>query len=61
MYWLMCRTVGSGLRGASLAEIRFTDLDFADDAVIFAENMQSLVKSLAALSQDLESVGLQVS
>ena len=39
------------LREALFGEEGFTDLDFAGDAVIFAENMQSLVESLAALSQ----------
>ena len=42
-------------------EERFTDLNFADDAVIFAENMQSLVESLTALNQESESLGLRVS
>ena len=32
---------------------RFTDLDFADDAFIFAENMQSLVESLSQESGSL--------
>ena len=42
---------------ASFGEKRFTDLDFADDAVIFAEKMQSL----AALCQESESLGLRAS
>ena len=57
----MGRTGGSGLRLISLGEERFTDLDFADDAITFAENMQSLVKSLTALSQESENLGLRVS
>ena len=61
MVWLLYGTFGSGLRGAFFGEERFTDLDFADDAVIFAENMQSLVESLAALSQESESLGLRAS
>ena len=43
---------------ASFGMERFTDLDFADDAFIFAENMQSLVESL---SQESGSLGLRVS
>ena len=35
MDWMMGCTVGSGLRGTSFGEERFTDLDFAEDAVIF--------------------------
>ena len=57
----MGRTGGSGLRLISLGEERFTDLYFADDAIIFADNMQSLVKSLTALSQESENLGLRVS
>ena len=54
MDWLMgCR--------ASFGEERFTDLDFADDAAIFAENMQSLVECLTVLSQKSGSLGLRVS
>ena len=60
MDWLLGRRVGSGLWGASFGEERFTDLDFADDAVIFAMNMQSLFESLAALSQDSERLRLIV-
>ena len=57
MDWWMGRTVGSGLRRAWFGEKRFADLDFADDAVIFAENMQSLVEPLNTLSQERESLG----
>ena len=61
MVWLMSRTIGSRLRGESFGKERFTDLDFANDAVIFTLNMQSLVESLAALSEESESLGLRVS
>ena len=54
MDWLMGCIVGSGLEGALFVEKRFTDLDFEDDAVIFAENVKTLVDSLAALSQESE-------
>ena len=47
--------------GSSCQEERFTDLDSAHGAVIFAENMQSLVEPLVALSQESESLGLRVS
>ena len=57
----MGRTVNRGFRGASIGEVGFTDLDFADDAVIFAETMQDLVLFLEALSQEAESLGLRVS
>ena len=61
MNWLIGRTVDSGFRGASFGEERFTDLEFADDAVSFAENMPCLVKSLATLCQESRSLGLLVS
>ena len=48
-------------RGALFSEERFTDLNFADDAVIFAEYMQSLVESLTALNQESGSLGFRVS
>ena len=58
---LIGRTVDSGFRGALFGEERFKDLEFADDAVSFAENMPSLVKSLATLSQEWESLRLRFS
>ena len=36
---IMGRTIDQGFQGASFDEVRFTDLDFADEAVIFAETM----------------------
>ena len=42
----MGRTVSSSSPGESFGDERFTDLDFADDAVIFAETMEVLVASL---------------
>ena len=43
--------VRRGFSGASLSDERFTDLDFADDAVIFAETMQELTGFLEALQR----------
>ena len=39
----------------------FTELDFSDDTVIFAETMESLVLFLKAHSKKSEHIGLQVS
>ena len=61
MDWILERTDGTGSLGASFGDERFTDLDFADDAVIFAETLESLVSSLDVLSQESESLGLRVS
>ena len=59
MDWLMGRIVGSGVKRAMFVQKRFTDLDFADDAVInFVGNVKNLVDSLAALSQESETASL---
>ena len=61
MDWVLGRTVEQGFRGASFGNEVFTDLDFADDAVIFAETLDSLVLFLEALSKESKHLGLQVS
>ena len=61
MDWIMGSTVGHGFSGASLGDERFTDLDFADDAVIFAETMQELTGFLDALSGESGRLGLRIS
>ena len=45
----------------SFCGVRFTDLDLADDAVVFAESLDSLVTTLEALSRESAALGLQVS
>ena len=47
--------------GVSFATVRFTDLDFADDAVIFAETTAGLAGALDLLSKGADPLGLQVS
>ena len=42
MDWIIGSTVGRGFSGASLGDERFTDLELADDAVIFGDTMQKL-------------------
>ena len=44
-----------------LTSFRLQDLDFADDAVIFAETIEVLVAYLNELSKESESLGLRVS
>ena len=61
MDWIMGSTVRHGFSGASLGDERFTDLDFADDAVIFAETMQELTGFLDALSGESGRLGLRIS
>ena len=45
----------------SFATVRITDLDFADDAVIFAETTKVLAGALDTLSEEAEPLGLRVS
>uniref|UniRef100_A0A3B3Q2F2 Ig-like domain-containing protein n=1 Tax=Paramormyrops kingsleyae TaxID=1676925 RepID=A0A3B3Q2F2_9TELE len=47
--------------GASVGEERFTDFDFVDDAVIFAESMEALIRAPKRLSEGSECLGLRVS
>ena len=57
----MGRAVESASAGAFIGDERFTDLDFADDAVIFAESFEVLVRSLEELSNESECLGLRLS
>ena len=57
----MGHTVSSSSPGASFGGEKFTDLDFADGAVIFAETMEILVASLDVMSRESESLGFRVS
>ena len=44
--------------GVSFATIRITDLDFADNAQIFAETTEALSVALESLSEKAEPLGL---
>ncbi|KAG2461630.1 YSM6 protein, partial [Polypterus senegalus] len=61
MDWVLGKVMGSSGCGASVGEERITDLDFADDAVIFAESMEALIGALERLSEESECLGLRVS
>ena len=55
MYWEGCRRN----RAAELfGTVRITDLDIADDAVIFAETTEVLAGALHSLSEEAEPLGL---
>ena len=47
--------------GASFGNVKISDLDFADDAVIFAETLDILFGALEALNEEWEPLGLRVS
>ena len=57
----MDRAIGGSGCGVSFGEVRITDLDFADDAVIFAETLDVLIMALETLSEEAEPLGLRVS
>ena len=59
--WVMGETVRNTDCGISLGEATITDLDFADDIVIFAETLEALVAALDTLSMESEPLGLKVS
>ena len=61
MDWVLQRAVDGSGCGASLAGSTITDLDFADDAVIFAETLETLQTALETLSEEAEPLGLRVS
>ena len=47
--------------GASFGNVKISDLDFADDAVVFAETLDILLGALKVLNEELEPLGLRVS
>ena len=61
MDWVLGRTVDGSSCGTSVGNFKVTDLDFADDAVIFAETLDVLVLALEALSEESKPLGLAVS
>ncbi|KAG2469086.1 TIM50 translocase, partial [Polypterus senegalus] len=61
MNWVLGRVVGSSGSGPSVGEERFTDLDFANVAVIFTKSMEVQIWALDRLSEESEGLGLQAS
>ena len=47
--------------GVSIGTVRITDIDFADDAVIFAQTTDIHARALDMLSEEAEPLGLRVS
>ena len=47
--------------GASFGNVKISDLDFADDAVIFVETLDILLGALEVLNEESEPLGLRVS
>ena len=61
MDWILGRTSERSSCGASLGNVKISDLDFADDAVIFAETLDILLGALEVLNEESEPLELQVS
>ncbi|XP_069981083.1 uncharacterized protein [Penaeus vannamei] len=59
--WIMGRTTSQSRCGATLGNIKVTDLDFADDVTILSESLEPLVVALDAFSNEAKPLGLQVS
>ena len=47
--------------GASFGNVKISDRDFADNAVIFAETLDILLGALEVLNEESEPLGLRVS
>ena len=61
MDWVLGRFVKQSHCGASVGNIKITDLVFADDAAISTESVEVLVMALEALHEEVKALGLKVS
>ena len=61
MDWILGRMSERSSCGASFGNVKISDLDFADDAVIFAETLDILLGALEVLNEESELLGLRVS
>jgi len=61
MDWILWRMSERSSCGASFGNIKISDLDFSDDAVIFEETLDILMGALGVLNEELEPLGLQIS
>ena len=61
MDWILGRMSERSSCGASFGNIKISDLDFADDAVIVAETLDILLGALEVLNEQSEPLGLLVS
>ena len=61
MDWILVRMSERSSCGASFGNVKISDLDFADDAVIIAETLDILLGALEVLNKESEPLGLRVS
>ena len=60
MEWILGRMSDRSSCGASFGNVKITDLDFSDHAVIFAETLDILWGALMVLHEESETLGLRV-
>ena len=58
MDWIMGMMLERSSCGASFGNVNISDLDFADDAVIFVETLDLLMGALQVLNEESEPLGL---
>ena len=61
MDWILGKMSERSSCGASFGNVKISDLDFADDAVVFAETLDILLGALEVLNEESEPLGLWVS
>ena len=61
MDWILKRMSERSSRGALFGNVKISDLDFAHDAVTFAETLDILLGAVEVLNEDSEPLGLWVS
>ena len=61
MDWILGRMSERSSCGASCGNVKISDLDFADDAVIFSETLDILLGALEVLNEKSQPLGLRVS
>ena len=59
--WILGRMLERSSCGASFGNVKISDLDFTDDAFIFAETLDILLGALVVLNEESEQLGLRVS
>ena len=61
MDWILGRATIQSHCGATLGNIKVTDLDFADDVAILSKSLETLVVALEAFNNEVKPLGLEVS